>query len=137
MNEILAAQFEKGVAHLRSWSLKLEMDYNNRLKKKNLLTLTPRSSESQLSTAASIGSPMSSYSPTTNFQNGGGGSNAIPQKLQLVTLDGFKRLDNVLNTWLHGSTKDEEVLSARTRMKANLGGLRTTIVRSISTKVTK
>lgn len=134
MNEILAAQFEKGVAYLRSWSLKLEMDYNSRLRKTNHISLSPRSSESQPSVAASGSSPVNSPIPTTNFQNG---SNAIPQKLQLVALDGFKRLDYVLNTWLRGAIKEEEVLSARTRMKANLGGLRTTIVRSISTRVAK
>lgn len=137
MNEILAAQFEKGVAYLRSWSLKLEMSYNSHIRKVSHMSLSPRSSQSQLSAIAAVsGSPVSSSTPTTNFPHNGG-PNGAPQKLQLVALDGFKRLDHVLNTWLRGANKEEEVLSARTRMKANLGGLRTTIVRSISTKVAK
>lgn len=55
------------------------------------------------------------------------------RSLQLTTIDGFKRLEAITNAWLRNS-KDYEGAGAFGRVKANLGGLRTTIARTISSK---
>lgn len=141
MNEILAAQFEKGVTLLRSWSLKVEMEYNS-FQKQCASSITHCSSEPQIATvkaaeeaaiqAATAG--LSSASSSQNLRAGYNGEEAPAVRLQLVGVDGFKRLESVLSAWLCNSRKQgEEVLSARSRMKANLGGLRS-IARSITTK---
>jgi hypothetical protein len=129
MNEILAAQFENGVAYLRTWSAKLEIEYNHRLKR----ALSPRASDDHLvRTYSKERSATTSPPPPLMYYS----SNDVwRQKLQLTSLDGFQRFDTILSTWLRGSaSKEEETLSARSRMKANLGGLRTTLARTITTK---
>lgn len=58
-----------------------------------------------------------------------GAAVTLQRSLQLTTIDGFKRLEAITNAWLRNS-KDYEDSGAFGRVKANLGGLRTTIARS-------
>lgn len=144
MNEILAAQFEKGVALLRSWSLACECEYSSFPRKTRLssASIVHCSSESQLATvkaaedAASASASLLVASSARSLLAVRSLDEApAAVRLQLVNVDGFKRLESVLSAWLRVSTKQsEEVLSARSRMRANLGGLRSTIARSISAK---
>lgn len=104
MNEIHAARFEKAIARLLEWSSELEGNYNAALL------------DDFQSQVPSAGAPVT-----------------LQRSLLLTSIDGFKRLEAITNAWLRNS-KDYEGAGAFGRVKANLGGLRTTIARTISAK---
>ncbi|KAL3674449.1 hypothetical protein V7S43_000399 [Phytophthora oleae] len=126
-NELQAAPFEAGVMHLRTWSFKLEFEYN---------TLMRSMSNSSNNTDSSTDTDVSDSAALSTIY--------IPSNLMdLMTLGGFKRLENTLNAWLSAAASGTAAqdlgsgTSARSWGVSTLaGGLRSTLVRTFSGRST-
>ncbi|KAK1947178.1 hypothetical protein P3T76_001188 [Phytophthora citrophthora] len=126
-NELQAAPFEAGVMHLRTWSFKLEIEYNTLMRSmSNSSNNTDSSTDTDVSDSAA---PSTTYAPST--------------RMNLMALGGFKRLENTLNAWLSAAAAGTAAQdlgsgsSARSWGVSTLaGGLRSTLVRTFSGRAT-
>ncbi|KAE9039069.1 hypothetical protein PR003_g5740 [Phytophthora rubi] len=127
-NELLAAPFEAGVMHLRTWSFKLEIEYNTLLRSmSNISNNTDSSTDTDVSDNAAL---PTAYSPN--------------RRLELMTLGGFKRLESTLSSWLNAGSSATGTIpdqgsgtSARSWGVSSLaGGIRSTLVRTFSGRTT-
>ncbi|KAG6965029.1 hypothetical protein JG688_00007413 [Phytophthora aleatoria] len=122
-NELQAAPFEAGVMHLRTWSFKLEIEYNTLLRS---LSNSSNNTDSNTDTGASDTGTLSiAYTPN--------------KRLDLMGLGGFKRLETTLSSWLNAASSTPagsdlgSGTSARSWGLTSLaGGLRSTLVRTFS-----
>lgn len=113
-NELQASPFEAGVMHLRTWTFKLEIEYNTRLR-----SLCNNIEPNMDTTLRPI------------------------KRLNLMSLDGFKRLETTLSSWLNAASTTPTGLesgsgnSARSWGVSGLaGGFRSTLVRTFSGRST-
>ncbi|ETL81388.1 hypothetical protein L917_18274 [Phytophthora nicotianae] len=126
-NELQAAPFEAGVMHLRTWSFKLEIEYNTRLR-----SLSSSSNNADSGTE----SDAPNHAALT--------TSCVPYKrINLMSLDGFKRLETTLSSWLNASSSTPagsdlgSGTSARSWGVTSLaGGIRSTLVRTFSGSTT-
>lgn len=121
-NELQAAPFEAGVMHLRTWSLKLEIEYNTLMRS---LSSSSNNTDSSTDTETSDNAALNAY--------------ATNNRLDLMTLGGFKRLETTLSSWLQAASSTNAVpdlgseTSARSWGVSSLaGGIRSTLVRTFS-----
>lgn len=126
-NELQAAPFEAGVMHLRTWSFKMEIEYNTLMRS---MSSSSNNTDSSTDTDVSDGAaPSTTYTPSN--------------RMNLMTLGGFKRLENTLNAWLSAAASGTAMQdlgsgsSARPWGVSTLaGGLRSTLVRTFSGRAT-
>lgn len=163
MNEISAAQIEKGAMYLRTWSLRVETDYNTRAR----ALASASHDHSHANGAGKIRRPSmllrgGSGGVKTQFRgiseaprrpespaSSGGGAKLyrantsqddirgrLDARLELTTLDGFKGLDNHIKQWLHNEKGDAAAPLPAVRSRGgNLAeGLRESFVRTFTAR---
>ncbi|KAG6611620.1 uncharacterized protein IUM83_13778 [Phytophthora cinnamomi] len=127
-NELQAAPFEAAVMHLRTWSFKLEIEYNTLVRStSNSSNNTDSSTDTDMSDSAVSATP---YLPSN--------------RMELMTLGGFKRLESTLSSWLNAGSSATGTMpdqgsgtSARSWGVSSLaGGIRSTLVRTFSGRTT-
>ncbi|KAG7381212.1 hypothetical protein PHYPSEUDO_006298 [Phytophthora pseudosyringae] len=127
-NELQAAPFEAGVMHLRTWTFKLEIEYNTLLR-----SMSNNSNNTDLSTDTDT-SDNAALNATYDTNN----------RMGLMTLGGFKRLETTLSSWLNAAASSTSGgpdlgsgTSARSWGVSSLaGGIRSTLVRTFSGRAT-
>ncbi|GMF11562.1 unnamed protein product [Phytophthora lilii] len=126
ISALQAAPFEAAVMHLRTWSFKLVIEYN---------TLVRSLSNSSNNTDSSTDTDSNEAVNITHVPN---------NRLDLMTLGGFRRLETTLSSWLNAASSTTGTgpdpgsgTSSRSWGVTSLaGGIRSTLVRTFSGRAT-
>lgn len=153
MNEIVAAQIEKGAMYLRTWSLRIETDYNSRARalslqqhpagdinvnaRLNQLLRGNSGGSNSITRESSAVSSSGAKLYRSNTSAPSDNNRSIPEpRMELMTLDGFKRLDKHIKQWLHEERNDNAgPLPAQRSRGVNLAdGIRESLARTFTAR---